>query len=100
MREDGRGDRLGTKTRSTIMCLAVPMTITKIEGSRAVAESRGVETVVDISLMPDIRKGDRVIIHAGFIIEKLDEEEAREIDKVWDQYLEQLDKEEQSGQAQ
>jgi hydrogenase expression/formation protein HypC len=75
------------------MCLAVPMTIIKIEGNRAIAESRGVETAVDISLMPDIKKGDKVIIHAGFIIEKLDETEAKEIDKVWDQYLEQLDKE-------
>jgi hydrogenase expression/formation protein HypC len=82
------------------MCLAVPMTITKIEGSRAVAESRGVETVVDISLMPEIKKGDRVIVHAGFIIEKLDEEAAREIDEVWDRYLEELDKEEQAGRPQ
>ncbi|MBN1498407.1 MAG: HypC/HybG/HupF family hydrogenase formation chaperone [Spirochaetes bacterium] len=73
------------------MCLAVPMTITKIEGTRAVAESRGVETAVDISLMPDVKKGDRVIVHAGFIIERLDENEAAEIDKVWDQYLEQMD---------
>jgi hydrogenase expression/formation protein HypC len=76
------------------------MTITKIEGGRAVAESRGVETVVDISLMPDIRKGDKVIVHAGFIIEKLDEEAAREIDQVWDQYLEELDREERSGRTQ
>ena len=79
------------------MCLAVPMTITRIEGSRAVAEARGVETAVDISLMPDIRKGDRVIVHAGFIIEKLDEEAAREIDQVWDKYLEQLDSEEKAA---
>jgi hydrogenase expression/formation protein HypC len=78
------------------MCLAVPMTIIRIEGSRAVAEARGVETAVDISLMPDIRKGDRVIVHAGFIIEKLDEEAAREIDEVWDKYLEQLDSEEKA----
>jgi hydrogenase expression/formation protein HypC len=76
------------------MCLAVPMTITKIEGSRAVAESRGVETVVDISFIPDVKKGEKVIVHAGFIIERLDENEAAEIDKVWDLYLEQLDKEE------
>ncbi|HNW27832.1 MAG TPA: HypC/HybG/HupF family hydrogenase formation chaperone [Spirochaetota bacterium] len=75
------------------MCLAVPMTITKIEGTRAVAEARGVETMVDISLMPDVKINDKVIVHAGFIIERLDENEAREIDKVWDQYLEQLDKE-------
>lgn len=76
------------------MCLAVPMTITKIEGNRAVAESRGVETTVDISFMPDVKKGDKVIVHAGFIIERLDEKEAAEIDKVWDQYLALLDKEE------
>jgi hydrogenase expression/formation protein HypC len=75
------------------MCLAVPMTITKIEGGRAVAEARGVETLVDISLMPDVKKGDKVIVHAGFIIEKLDEDEAREIDKIWDKYLEEVEKE-------
>lgn len=73
------------------MCLAVPMTIIKIEGQRAVAEARGVETEVDISLMPDIALGDRVIIHAGFIIEKLDEEAAREIDAVWDELLKSED---------
>jgi hydrogenase expression/formation protein HypC len=76
------------------MCLAVPMTIMKIEGTRAVAEARGVEIAVDISLMPDVKKGDKVIVHAGFIIEKLDEHEAREIDKIWDQYFEQIEKEE------
>ncbi|MBP7735419.1 MAG: HypC/HybG/HupF family hydrogenase formation chaperone [Spirochaetes bacterium] len=76
------------------MCLAVPMTITKIEGTRAVAEARGVETAVDISLMPEVKINDKVIVHAGFIIERLDEKEAAEIDKVWDQYLEQLEKEE------
>ncbi len=76
------------------MCLAVPMTIIKIEGTRAVAESRGVETAVDISLLPDVKINDKVLVHAGFIIERLDDNEAREIDKIWDQYLEQLDKEE------
>jgi len=76
------------------MCLAVPMKITKIEGNRAVAEARGVETVVNISLMPDVKMGDKVIVHAGFIIEKLDEEAALEIEKIWDEYLEKLENEE------
>jgi hydrogenase expression/formation protein HypC len=76
------------------MCLAVPMKITKIKGNRAVAEARGVETVVNISLMPDVKMGDKVIVHAGFIIEKLDEEAALEIEKIWDEYLEKLEKEE------
>ena len=76
------------------MGLAVPMKIIQIEGHRAVAEARGVETIVDISLMPDVKLEDKVIIHAGFIIEKLDEEAAREIEQIWDEYLEMLDREE------
>ena len=76
------------------MCLAVPMKITQIKGNRAVAESHGVETVVDTSLTPDVKEGDKVIVHAGFIIEKLDEEAAREIELVWEEYLEKLDQEE------
>ena len=76
------------------MCLAIPMKITKIEGSRAVAEAMGVETIVDISLMPDVKIGDKVIIHAGFIIEKLDDEAAREIEQVWEDYLKKIGEEE------
>jgi len=68
------------------MCLAIPMTIIKIEGDYAVAESKGVETSVNISLVPDIKLNDRVIIHAGFVIERLDPEEAEERDKIWDEY--------------
>ncbi len=69
------------------MCLAVPMKIIKIEGSTAVAESRGVETPVNIALTPDVKLGDKVLIHAGFIIEKLDPEAAKEIEATWDEYM-------------
>ncbi len=69
------------------MCLAVPMEIIKIEGDTAVAASRGVETPGNIALTPDVKVGDKVLIHAGFIIEKLDPEVAREIDETWDEYL-------------
>ncbi|TFH43012.1 MAG: HypC/HybG/HupF family hydrogenase formation chaperone [Chrysiogenales bacterium] len=75
------------------MCLAVPMTVTRIEGKKAVAESRGVETAIDLSLSPDVRVGDRVIVHAGFVIEKLDEEAAQEIDRAWDIYRIAMEKE-------
>jgi hydrogenase expression/formation protein HypC len=68
------------------MCLAIPMTIMKINGTRAVAEARGVEAGVDITLVPDIKIGDRVIIHAGFVIERLDPETADEIDRIWDDF--------------
>ena len=70
------------------MCLAVPMTVTKIDGTRGVAESRGVEVTVDLTLAPGVRLGDRVIVHAGFVIETLDEEAAKEIDRAWERYRE------------
>jgi len=75
------------------MCLAVPMRIVEIDGSMAVVESRGVETKVNTALVPDLRVDDRVIVHAGFIIERLDPDEADKIDELWDQYEQFLDEE-------
>jgi hydrogenase expression/formation protein HypC len=62
------------------------MTIIKIDGITALAEANGVETQVNISLTPDIKISDKVLVHAGFVIEKLDEEQAREIEETWEEY--------------
>ena len=75
------------------MCLAIPMTITKIDGSYAIATANGVETQVNYAMMPDIKLNDQVLVHAGFIIEKLDEEQAREINETWAEYYAILEKE-------
>ncbi|MDY6934594.1 MAG: HypC/HybG/HupF family hydrogenase formation chaperone [Spirochaetota bacterium] len=72
------------------MCLAIPMRIIKIDGEMAIAEAKGVETMVNTSLVPDLKLNDRVIIHAGFVIERLDAEEADEIEKIWEEYEELL----------
>ena len=76
------------------MCLAVPMTIKKINGSMAVVEAMGVEKDVDLSLIDDPKINDKVIIHAGFAIEKLDPEKAAEIEETWKEYIEVLEIEE------
>ncbi len=76
------------------MCLAIPMKITKIEGTKAVAEAYGVEKHVDITMTPDVQLNDKVIIHAGFVIEKLDPDAAREIEETWDEYIKIIDEEE------
>ncbi len=75
------------------MCLAIPMTVKKIEGSKAIVESMGVEKAVDIALTPDVKVNDKVIVHAGFIIEILDPEAAREIEATWDEYTTLLNQE-------
>ncbi len=59
------------------MCLAVPALITKIEGTRATVDMAGVVRETSIMMLPDAKVGEYVIIHAGYAIEKLDEEEAR-----------------------
>lgn len=58
------------------MCIGVPMKVVRIEGDKGVAEIGGIEREIGLQLMGDIRLGDYVIVHAGFAITKLDEEEA------------------------
>jgi hydrogenase expression/formation protein HypC len=78
------------------MCLAIPMTIKKIDGSYALAEANGVETSVNCAMMPDIKLGDKVLVHAGFIIEKLNPEDAKDIEAAWEDYYRILENEEKN----
>ncbi len=77
------------------MCLGIPAKVVEIssaEGMRrkAKADFGGVSREIDISLV-DANVGDYVIVHAGFAIEILDEEEAKESLKVWTELLEKYD---------
>ncbi|MCF7885756.1 MAG: HypC/HybG/HupF family hydrogenase formation chaperone [Candidatus Marinimicrobia bacterium] len=65
------------------MCLAIPMKVTKIEDRIAYAEVGGTEYQANIGLMEDLKVGEYIIVHAGFAIEKLDEESALESLQVW-----------------
>jgi len=67
------------------MCLAVPARIVEIEGDKAVADAMGNRWNIRITLTPDIAVGDVVLIHAGYAITKVDEEEAQ---KTWELFEE------------
>jgi len=55
------------------------MQVVSIEGDQAVAEVDGVKREASLMLLDqEVRVGDFVIVHAGFAISKLDEEDARE----------------------
>ena len=61
------------------MCVGVPMQIVAIDGDQAVTEIDGVKREASLMLLDqEVAVGDFVIVHAGFAISKLDEEEARE----------------------
>jgi hydrogenase expression/formation protein HypC len=58
------------------MCLAIPLRIQKIEGVMAQVELGGVLRDVSLMLTPEAQVGDYVLVHTGFAISVLDEEEA------------------------
>ena len=59
------------------MCLAVPARVVEcLEGDRALIDLEGVRMDISIELLDDVRPGDYVIVHVGYAIGKLDEDEA------------------------
>jgi hydrogenase expression/formation protein HypC len=61
------------------VCLAIPGQIVEItdqENSLARVEVVGVRRTVNIGLLDDVEAGDWVLIHVGFALSKIDEEEA------------------------
>ena len=52
------------------------MKLIKREGLKGVVELGGVEREISLMMMPDAREGEYLIVHAGFAIQRLDEEEA------------------------
>ncbi len=59
------------------MCLAVPMKLKKRDGDIGTAELGGVERQINLMMLSDAEVGEYVIVHAGFAIQKLDEDEAQ-----------------------
>jgi len=64
------------------MCWAVPARIIEIEGDVGKAEISGTVREVGLQLIAEAKVGDYVLIHAGFAIQKVDEEGARETLKL------------------
>ena len=61
------------------MCLAIPVQITEVlDAERALASAAGIVREISTALIDDVRVGDYVILHVGYALSKLDEEEARQ----------------------
>ena len=68
------------------MCLAIPGKVVSIDGSIAIIDFGGVQRETNISLV-EVRPGDYVIVHAGFAIQAVDELDALETIKLWEELL-------------
>ena len=66
------------------MCLAVPLKLIEINGKEAVGESMGMRRSLRVDFIDKPKLGDYVIVHAGFAIERLPEQQALEDLEAWE----------------
>ncbi len=60
------------------MCLAIPGVIEELEGEWAKVRVGGVTVKANVALVPGAALGDYVLVHAGYAIQLLSQEEAQE----------------------
>ena len=71
------------------MCLGIPMQVKTIDGFVAHCEAKGVEREVSLFMLQDEppAPGDYVMVHVGYAIQKLTEQDARSAWELLDQIL-------------
>lgn len=67
------------------MCLAIPARVTSLDGAMATVNVAGVTRSASTHLLEDVRVGDYLLIHAGFALSRLNEEEAQETLRLLEQ---------------
>jgi hydrogenase expression/formation protein HypC len=67
------------------MCLAIPVQIKSIEGSEAEVEFGGIAQKISVFLTPEAEVGDYVLLHTGYAIAVVDEEEAQETLRIFEE---------------
>lgn len=73
------------------MCLAVPgkiLEIKKVENKNVgLVDFNGVKKDIPLSLVPNAKIGDNVLVHAGYAIEIIDDKEVEKTNEVFDQIM-------------
>ncbi|TEU15122.1 MAG: HypC/HybG/HupF family hydrogenase formation chaperone [Hadesarchaea archaeon] len=67
------------------MCLAIPGKVLKIDEQVAAVDFGGARRDVRLDLLENVRKGDYVLVHAGYAIQVIDETDAKEILSFWEE---------------
>ena len=71
------------------MCLAVPMQVKTIDDFQCVCEARGIERDVSLFMLQgeNLAPGDFVLVHVGYAIQKVSEQEAADSWELFDEIL-------------
>ncbi|MCC7429525.1 HypC/HybG/HupF family hydrogenase formation chaperone [bacterium] len=65
------------------MCLAVPAKILEINGQEAKVDILGIVKNISLLMIEDVQKGDFVLVHVGFALQKLSEKEAQKTIEIF-----------------
>jgi len=79
------------------MCLSIPAKIDSIDGEMAMVSVGNVTYKASLQLLDDVEVGDYILLHTGFAIQKISEEEAAETLRIFEEFEDlnkQLDDEE------
>jgi hydrogenase expression/formation protein HypC len=74
------------------MCLAVPMKITAIDGYQCTCEAKGIEREVSLFMLQheELQPGDHVLVHVGYAIQKVSEQDAADSWALFDEVLAEI----------
>ncbi len=72
------------------MCLAIPLQLLEINGNTAVGEAMGMRREIRVDFIENPQVGDYVIVHAGFAIERLPEQQALDDLEAWEEVRDAL----------
>jgi hydrogenase expression/formation protein HypC len=79
------------------MCLSIPSKVTKIDKEQNIAtvDTMGVQRIASLDIMPEneVQIGDYVLLHVGFVMEKIDESYALESLETYQEILDKMDEE-------
>lgn len=68
------------------MCLSIPSKVIAVDGNKALVSVGGTNYEASLQMLDDVKPGDYVLIHTGFAIQKISEEEALETLKVFEDF--------------
>ena len=75
------------------MCIAAPAQIVEIKDNMATVDFGGVRQQAKLDLVNDVDVGRYVLVHSGYAIEVLSDQEAQEALEAWNELLKIMDEE-------
>ena len=72
------------------MCLAIPLQLLEINDNTAIGEAMGMRREIRVDFIENPQVGDYVIVHAGFAIERLPEQQALNDLEAWEEVRDAL----------